>query len=62
METEVRVKAKECARMRISLVFLGSTGAGPVYAYEMARALLTDRRCLLKVILSEYVAMVASRE
>ena len=62
METEVRVKAKECARMRISLVFLGSTGAGPVYAYEMARALLTDKRCQLQVIVSENVANLPSWE
>ncbi len=48
--------------MRISLVFLGSTGAGPVYAYEMARALLTDKRCQLQVIVSENVANLPSWE
>ena len=48
--------------MRISLVVLGSTGAGPVYAYEMARALLTDKRCQLQVIVSENVANLPSWE
>lgn len=62
METEVRIKAKERTDMRISLVFLGSTGAGPVYAYEMARALLTDKRCQLQVIVSENVANLPSWE
>ncbi len=41
--------------MKISLVFLGSTGAGPVYSYEMARALSADRRCQLQIIVSENV-------
>lgn len=41
--------------MKISLVFLGSTGAGPVYSYEMARALLADKRCQLQIIVSENI-------
>ena len=41
--------------MRISLVFLGTTGGGPPYSYEMARALAESGRCHLQVIISEDV-------
>lgn len=42
--------------MRISLVFIGTTGAGPVYSYEMAKALAVDDRCQLQVIISSHVS------
>lgn len=41
--------------MKISLVYIGTTGAGPVYSYEMARALANSHRCQLQVIVSENV-------
>ena len=41
--------------MKISLVFLGTTGAGPVYSLEMARALYESKRCHLQVIISENI-------
>ena len=41
--------------MKISLVFIGTTGAGPVYSYEMAKALAADPRCQLQVIISRNV-------
>ena len=37
---------------RITLVFLGSTGAGPVYSFEMAKALAESNQCMLQVIVS----------
>lgn len=39
--------------MKISIVFLGTTGAGPVYSLEMAKAL--SERCNMQVILSDQV-------
>lgn len=41
--------------MRISLVYIGTTGAGPVYSLEMAKALYESKRCHLQVIISENV-------
>lgn len=40
---------------RISLIFLGTTGAGPMYSLEMAKALANSRQCRLQVIISENV-------
>lgn len=45
--------------MRISLVFLGTTGAGPVYSLEMAKALYESRKCHLQVIISQNVLNIA---
>lgn len=42
--------------MKISLVFIGTTGAGPVYSFEMAKALAADQRCQLQVIISKNVS------
>ena len=42
--------------MKISLIFIGTTGAGPVYSYEMARALAADQRCQLQVVISKNVS------
>ena len=42
--------------MKISLIFIGTTGAGPVYSYEMAKALAADQRCQLQVIISANVS------
>ncbi len=39
--------------MKVSIVFLGSTGAGPVYSYEFAKALLATGRCDIQVIISK---------
>lgn len=39
--------------MRISLVSLGQTGAGPVYSFEMAKALSVRNDCELQVIISK---------
>ena len=44
---------------RISLVFLGTTGAGPMYSLEMAKALAESRKCRLQVIISENVLNLA---
>lgn len=41
--------------MRISLVSLGQTGAGPVYSLEMAKALALKEGCDLQVIISENI-------
>ncbi len=41
--------------MRISLVYLGTEGGGPVYCYEMAKALLATGKCILQVIVSKRV-------
>lgn len=42
--------------MRISLVFLGQTGAGPVYSLEFAKALSQREDCSLQVIISSSVS------
>lgn len=42
--------------MKISLIYIGTTGAGPVYSFEMAKALAESRRCQLQVIVSENVS------
>ncbi len=47
---------------RISIVFLGTTGSGPVYSYEMARALASSGRCKLQIIISEDVKNLISWE
>lgn len=44
--------------MRISLVSLGQTGAGPVYSLEMARALASNSKCQLQVIISSNVTNI----
>lgn len=41
--------------MKISLVSTGTTGAGPVYSLEMAKALTESGRCQLQVIISSYI-------
>lgn len=41
--------------MRISIVYLGSTGAGPAYAFEMAKALSCRTECKLQLIISNRV-------
>ncbi len=40
---------------KITLVSLGTTGAGPVYSLEMAKALASSQRCYLQVIISTEV-------
>lgn len=41
--------------MNISMVFLGTTGAGPVYSLEMSKALYESKQCRLQVIISKNV-------
>lgn len=41
--------------MKISLVSIGTTGAGPAYSLEMAKALTESGKCQLQVIISSYV-------
>ena len=41
--------------MKISLVSLGQTGAGPVYSLEMAKALAKHPDCELQVVISDNV-------
>lgn len=41
--------------MNISLIFLGQTGAGPVYSFEMAKALANTHKCKLQIIISENI-------
>lgn len=41
--------------MKISIVFLGSTGAGPVYSFEFAKALLKHADCEIQLIISKEV-------
>lgn len=42
--------------MRITLVSIGTTGAGPVYSLEMAKALTESKNCQLQVIISSFVS------
>jgi len=44
--------------MRISLISLGQTGAGPVYSLEMAKALSKREDCKLQVIVSTAVTNI----
>jgi glycosyltransferase involved in cell wall biosynthesis len=41
---------------KITLLYLGQTGAGPVYSLEMAKALANNDNCNLQVIVSENVS------
>lgn len=41
---------------KISLLFLGSTGAGPVYSLEMARALARLGTCELQIVISKKIS------
>lgn len=41
---------------RVSLLFLGSTGAGPVYSLEMAKSLAISGECKLHCVISEQVS------
>lgn len=43
---------------RISLLFLGSTGAGPVYSLEMAKSLSASSDCLLHCVISKNVSNI----
>lgn len=40
---------------RITLIYIGQTGAGPVYSLEMAKALASASDCILQVIINENV-------
>jgi glycosyltransferase involved in cell wall biosynthesis len=40
---------------RVTLLFLGTTGAGPVYALEMAKALADNSNYRIQIVLSKYV-------
>lgn len=40
---------------RITLLFLGTTGAGPVYAFEMAKAIADNSDYQIQIVLSKYV-------
>lgn len=44
--------------MKVSLISLGQTGAGPVYSLEMAKALEQSGKCNLQVIVSESVTNI----
>lgn len=44
--------------MKISLVYLGTIGAGPVYSLEMAKALAANKECELQVIVSSTVSNI----
>lgn len=44
--------------MRVSLIYLGSTGAGPVYSLEIAKALVLSSSCELQIIISEGVTNI----
>lgn len=46
--------------MKISLLFLGSTGAGPVYSLEFAKAILKRNDCDLQVVISKEVENIDS--
>ena len=43
---------------RITLLFLGSTGAGPVYSLEMAKALAASRQCQLQCVVSQRLSNI----
>lgn len=47
---------------RISLLFLGSTGAGPVYSLEIAKALAASGECKLHCVVSERASNLADWE
>lgn len=41
--------------MKLTLIFLGSTGAGPAYAFEMAKALRDSGRCELQLVVARRI-------
>lgn len=43
-------------KRRVTLLFLGSTGAGPVYSLEMAKALAATNSCILQIVISKQVS------
>lgn len=43
-------------KRRITLLFLGSTGAGPVYSLEMAKALVASGQCQLQCVISKQIS------
>lgn len=43
---------------RITLIFLGSTGAGPIYSLEMAKALAATGQCQLQCVISKRVSNI----
>lgn len=40
---------------KLTLIYLGQTGAGPVYSLEMAKALVETKECQLQCIISRNV-------
>ena len=42
--------------MRVTLIFIGSTGSGPVYSLEMAKALSLRKDCKLQVIIPDNIS------
>lgn len=44
--------------VRLTLLFLGSTGAGPVYSLEMAKALAASGQCQLQCVISKQVSNI----
>ena len=46
--------------MKITLITLGQTGAGPVYSLEMAKALALSNSCELQIIISEGLTNIDS--
>ncbi len=55
-----RVFAKSYSMKKIVLLFLGTTGAGPVYSLEMSKALYLSKRCQLQIIISKNVSNIKS--
>lgn len=45
---------------KITLLYLGSSGAGPVYSLEMAKALVESGRCELQIIISKEIKNIDS--
>lgn len=45
---------------KISLIFIASTGAGPVYSLEMAKALAANSKCRLQIIISKNVTNLSA--
>lgn len=48
------------SKIKITILFLGTTGAGPVYSYEMAKALYLSNRCQLQIIIAKNVTNIKS--
>lgn len=58
LESSCNYGANSRGLKKVTLLFLGSTGAGPVYSLEMAKALAATGQCLLQCVVSKRVSNI----